>query len=72
MIDQATLYFFNYIIMAKDDITKEELIYNFIFLFLQNIIGLNLNLKNRCLLHIPRSYIIYFNHIIERKDNIYY
>lgn len=61
MINKATLCFFNYISTAKDDMTQEELIYNFIFLFLNNIVGLSLNFKDRCQIHIPRSYVIYFN-----------
>ncbi|CAD8133948.1 unnamed protein product [Paramecium pentaurelia] len=72
MIDQATLVFFNYISAAKNEITEEELIYNLIFLFLHNIVGLSLNFKERCLIYISRSYTIYFNHINERKGNTYY
>ncbi|CAD8133777.1 unnamed protein product [Paramecium octaurelia] len=71
MIDKATLSFFNYLSMAKDEITVEELIYNLIFLFLQNIVGQNLNFKDRCLINIPNSYVIYFDKINEKKGNNY-
>ncbi|CAD8049358.1 unnamed protein product [Paramecium sonneborni] len=71
MIDSATDFFIKYLQLTQD-ITQEELIYNLISLFIYNIIGIKLNIIDKCSIYIPRSYSIYFNQIIQTNENKLY